>query len=153
MGHAEEIRAQDEIDRRFPLGTGHINTSPETLEQRRTREFNADVLTTALEGGIGYWSQASEIQRDADLRVLSVKLQPECDPDDFEPRTVTPADVDRGIGLILAGTVKVRGDILESVRADVRELIEGEEIPGGNIDADGADVIVQAAMFGEIVFG
>lgn len=37
-------------------------------------QFLGDVLTTALEGGIGYWSLAADIVRDEDLTVRSVKL-------------------------------------------------------------------------------
>lgn len=37
-------------------------------------QFLGDVLTTALEGGIGYWSRAYEINRTPDLTVYSITI-------------------------------------------------------------------------------
>lgn len=108
-------------------------------------QFLADVLTTAVEGGTGYWAAiggykfepASEAQA-----FFHIEDEP-----DRQPEFVGLDAIAKGIGRVLDPEFKVRADIREQVALGSRENDAGE------IDADGADVIVQAAIFGEIVYG
>lgn len=104
------------------------------------------ILTTALEGGIGYWSEADKIVRDDDLSVISVNLHgTEETAEDFYPRHVKATMLQQAIDHIVADreNVNLRSDI-------VRAICSGDP---GNIDADGADAIVQFLLFGELVYG
>lgn len=104
-----------------------------------------EILTTALEGGIGYWSVASEIERDEQLNVISVKLEPTEDPDIiFNADTIHAPRLQSAINRITTGDyANLRSDIIAAVRS-------GDT---GEIDADVADCIVQLAMFGSVMYG
>lgn len=116
-----------------------------------------DVLCTAFEGGIDYWIEglsARRERRDNDFSGFA-----------YVGGTITPADEDRGpmeitIDLVAAGIAK----ILEKGCAEKEVLILGPKRYGyllgsvvdddaSMIDADIADVIVQVALFGEVVYG
>lgn len=128
-----------------------------------TDEIAGDILTTAVEGGTGYWAQVDKIKRTEDLTVTSVcfhEMSEDPDSPDVygdnwngfylkEGVTVTLEDVKRAIRK-LAGTepVKYAGP---TIRSECRGLIfDPEEV---DYDADTADVIVQVAIFGEVVYG
>jgi hypothetical protein len=104
-----------------------------------------DILTTAVEGGIGYWSTIADYTRAEDLGWTSVLLEPndEC-KDDFLPRWILIGDVQDAIDKIVRDrdTINIRKDIVQAV-------CSGD---AGNIDSEGADVIVQIAMFGELKY-
>jgi hypothetical protein len=125
-------------------------------------EFLGDILTTAVEGGTGYWAQVSQYQwvdSDGSVRVHS------------GPRTGEGARavlhrlnddesgyVDEGlvidIDVIAAGLAKIAApgfSINEKLRQEIAYANRHND--AGEIDADHADVIVQAALFGEIVYG
>lgn len=115
-----------------------------------------DVLTTALEGGIGYWSEADLINRDPDLTVLSVRLHDadagEGDEPEFPPTVVTRQMV-KDAWLKVAEAVAA-GD--PPFGADyVQQMHDNTVDPGdaGGVDAGVADCIVQIAIMGKVVFG
>lgn len=127
-----------------------------------TDELLSDILTTAVEGGIGYWSAVTDCERvkggERDLCWLSVTLVPYGEDEwgvfegekDTAPITVTLADVARGIECVLIDPkCRTNGAIRAAIMADLGVPIEDT----GNIDAEAADCIIQAACFGEIVFG
>lgn len=110
-------------------------------------QFLKDVLTTAVEGGIDYWAACSNLTRSEDLSVVQVELTPAEEPDEFEKATVTIDTVALGIQRVLSygfnvspGNVK---HIMEAIHTD----------DAGCIDAMDADVIIQAGVLGEIVYG
>jgi hypothetical protein len=112
-------------------------------------EFILDVLVTACEGGITYWvEKARNIERGGrdGLDYLSLEVSP-VETDTPEWRLISATTVLQGLTRILTGEVKVREDIAASVRNAVFNDDAGE------IDSDGADVIVQAGLFNEIVYG
>lgn len=113
-----------------------------------TDEFLHDIMTTALESGIGYWAAAQDVRRTADLSVTSFMLREE-DPDApsgyADPLLVDAGAITTGIQRLVSGQIGV-GQIEELMRA-VRES------DAGNIDAELADCIVQAAMLNEIRYG
>jgi len=128
-----------------------------SIERER---FLADILTTAVEGGINYWSAVSDYQwfsetlgasrpgisRMSDTRVRVHEMN---DDGDYasEGVLVTLGTIARGVNLILRGEVPIRQDMVSDIREGSREN------DAGYIDADGADCIVQAAILGELRYG
>lgn len=119
-------------------------------------DFLANVLVTAVEGGVGYWSYARRYEWEEDdqdnLTSASVELAVIGDADDAreDGRKITwmPVDLDtiaRGVRRILAkGFSSVR---FESI------TFGSKENDAGAIDSDDADLIVQVGLFGEAVYG
>ena len=105
------------------------NRSPERLE------FLADILSTAVEGGVNYWCEVSGYRWDdaGTARALLTRRG-------GDRHELTPDVIARGLGRVLA----------EEGFADIREANRDND--AGMIDAEGADVIVQAALFGEVVY-
>lgn len=125
-------------------------------------EFLEGVVTTAVEGGTGYWAQVSQYQyvgSDGEVVVYTgeqvgegtraVLHELKADESGYEAEGLTlDADaVAKGIGKITRGEV--------GVRADLKALIAqaSRESDAGDIDAEGADVIAQAALLGEVRYG
>jgi hypothetical protein len=118
-------------------------------------QFLKDVLITAVEGGINYWSAVSEY--DPDNGTVRVH---EYHPDTGETENgyakegvlVTLDTIAKGIGVIERDSVRFRfahvggywGEFWKANRTN------GEN---GDYDAGIADCIVQAALFGEVVYG
>jgi hypothetical protein len=128
----------------------------------------SDILTTAVEGGIAYWAndraddgslQVERIDRDADLNVERIVFNVPAAEDvagqdvrwrhGYETATVDTFMVEATIRRLATGEVKVRKDI----RAIAARLLAGDRDAVGDADAEVADVIVQVALFGEVVYG
>lgn len=117
-------------------------------------EFLRDVLCTALEGGIGYWSQVSDIHRVGDY------------PDgkwSYDWCLVHPLDEDeegydkKGVVLnldkIIAGIGIVLSDRLQwpyLYRMVGRAVADND---AGVLDAGDADSIVQLGLWGQVIYG
>lgn len=124
-------------------------------------EFLGDIITTAVEGGTGYWAQVSQYQYALDGRIRACVGERVGD----EPRAVLHQLAEDESGYVEAGQIVTldviaRGlSLLASgevgVRSDLKALIgqASHENDAGMIDADAADVIVQAGLLGEIVYG
>jgi hypothetical protein len=130
-------------------------------------QFLADIIIGAVEGGTGYWAVCLWYRHDDEGETAAV-LGEETElieyADQFlatygrkvkigelieagKAAKVTVETVAKGLGRIKRGEVGVRSDILEAIK-------QGDaENDGCYIDADGADVIVQAGLFGEVVYG
>lgn len=138
-------------------------------------QFYSDIIVTAAEGGCYYWADFKEYNRPdmtghfqccdapADMGHMfgcpeksekinhnnaanvSVKVRDMGDPD--EPWTLIDNDaIGRALSMLKDGKVQTsRG---QKFWAEVYRTMEGADI-----DADDADVIVQVACYGEIVFG
>lgn len=109
------------------------------VEQVLSETFIDDVVTTAVEGGINYW--ATEIHRVDDVISFAV----DDTPGDGR-KTVTHRMVAEAIQNILSEDMA--GSYLTE---QVREAVLTHD--AGHIDAEGADVIVQVAALGEVVYG
>lgn len=116
----------------------------------------ADIMCTALEGGIGYWCAADRIVRtdgnEGDWRYVSfVAYDTENQDDDeeaaFKPATVDYSTIRLGLQRILSGEVPIRADLA----AQCLTITRGED--EADIDAEAADCIVQAGLLGELMFG
>jgi hypothetical protein len=112
-----------------------------------------DVLTTALEGGIGYWSVADCIVRAEDLTITRCNLAESEEfndsPSSTTWHTMLATDVRRGIEAI--GRLIGEGEIhrLSEIGKGF-EMCLGDEDGFSAADATLADAIVQAALFNEI---
>lgn len=114
-------------------------------------EFLSDVLITAVESGydsLFYWDgvRMMTVDRNDDLSINEIDFFA-CDGDGERQRfNLTHEDVGNAIQAILDGSVKL-GYPLEYIQRAVREH------DAGDIDATAADCIIQAACFGEVVYG
>jgi hypothetical protein len=144
-------------------------------------EFLAGIVTTALEGGIGYWSAAEGYRWFApDLAGGTAEpgpggtanawavIVPEegCDgdhwptlPDGSRGFRVDLDAVELGLRRIAAGGVRGLSDTGSTRRlVMVCDRFDGRDVDGaqywtGDLDSDAADVIVQVAVFGEVIYG
>lgn len=111
-------------------------------------DFTTCVLTVAAEGGIGYWATYNTV-RNEDAWVLALDNVWDAEEETLLAEEVTITTIWETLQDIAAGKYddKVASRILDDIRADLkdRECCQ--------IDAEGADVIVQLAIFGELVYG
>jgi hypothetical protein len=130
-----------------------------TRSAERT-EFLSGVLSTALEGGIGYWSVASQIKREGDYPhgdwEYRAATLTECGDDDdwcsqkdekCQGHLVDLDGVARGIAALLSSKREYRYRHHKLLAEANRENDAGE------IDSDIADDIVQWAALGNLVYG
>jgi hypothetical protein len=129
--------------------------------EERTR-FLGDIITGAVEGGTGYWAKVSQYQwqdSDGSIRVVvgqrvgdgpRAALHPLTDEQTFSPDAVV-VDVET----VATGLNRILVEPTCRLRADLRRTISeaSRENDGGLIDAEGADVIVQAGLFGQVIYG
>lgn len=108
-------------------------------------QFLADVIVSAVEGGTGYWAAAGGYKHDEPAQT-QVWLHLEDDPD-RKPEFVGIEAIALGIGRIKRDDFQINGELKKLI------VEASAENDGALIDADAADVIVQAAIFGEIVYG
>lgn len=122
---------------------------PETKIKTDREEFLDDIIITAIEGGIGYWSVCHSYKWENQPEVTAV-IQ-EFDEWDNEPIgdkiTVNRDLIRKGLKEIIAGE--------SNCHPNGVKVIAGATATndGGEIDADLADVIVQVGCFGNIVYG
>jgi hypothetical protein len=136
-----------------------------SVEVELPPQFLADVLTTAVEGGINYWCVADSVDRARtgdltgldDLSVVRVVR-----PVDREDAANGASIVNRwgdfdldtvhlGIDRIVAGRIEIAPSIRAAVVTAVLGYGDGPD--AGDIDADLADVIVQAGALNGVVYG
>jgi hypothetical protein len=108
--------------------------------------ISAEVLTTAIEGGIGYWAQVRNVKRDASLSVLSFDVR-DGEDEDAEFVSVTEAQVNDAARELLS--IGYGGDY----QISAYESILAGDFEDVDFDADTADAIVQQIAFGKQVFG
>jgi hypothetical protein len=129
-----------------------------------TPEHAADIMTTAIEGGITYWCASASYTDD---ELLSQVIE---SSDSSYPAYAIPEYWITGGMLLEEGTVG--GMLLEEGedhtqhRINLHKLnnaLHNEALPldvamrilnnDGSADAEDADLIVQVAIFGEVVYG
>lgn len=138
--------------------TNLTRTRRVSVEVELSPQFLADVLTTAVEGGITYWATLAQVYRAKDgdplplddLSVYGVDVHEEDDGGHVH-RAVTLDTVHTGIHRIVSGSVEIAPSLRHVIAGAVLGYGEGPD--AGDIDADAADVIVQAGLFGEVVYG
>lgn len=130
-----------------------LEVSDETISNIMITAFDANY------GGSWYWAVPDWIEtptasctyiRTAGDNWTHVYAQvnpdePIGDVEQDKPFVVTRTVVERGIQLILTGKVGIRSDLLAQVQTLFLDDVD--------IDADAADCIIQAGVFGELVYG
>lgn len=106
-------------------------------------EITKGVLTTAVESGWGDWFSYKATRDPVDSWVLAAGV---LDVEEGTLHTVVMDDIWAAMQKALDPTVKLNTEIRRDVLACV---LEGDSAP---LDAEGADVIIQLAVFGEIVY-
>jgi hypothetical protein len=124
-----------------------------------------DILIIAVEGGSNYWLAYHSIKRYTEeginyLDVLEIRkpfdketgewFDASCFSEGFKatPHHITPETVKRGIKRLFSpGVLPKRGDIRNAVLQAVSDPSDLD------VYADGADVILQLGLFGNLVFG
>ena len=106
------------------------------------KEFLSDVMVTAIEGGINYWVERFLSCTRENGFITGVAFH-----SDGRLYTVFGRDIERAITEVKNTTFKVRQDIREAV------ILADAQNDASDVDAEVADVLVQAAVFGEIVYG
>lgn len=107
-------------------------------------QFLADVLITAVEGGVNYWAHTSEYRWLGGPKRTRVVL---CDMEgDEKEHFVTIETIAEGLATIRKGS-----GLNKSIMAAI--LLGDTNNDGGEIDSDAADCIVQAGIFGEVIYG
>ena len=120
--------------------------------------FLAEVMVTAFEGGCTYWARGRNVKHqsyqgcDIDLYgSYEIRWQDEEPYPKGDARNgwhlIDPDAIERGIAKCLEPGFKLNSQITGWIASGSRDN------DAGNIDADAADCIVQAACFGEVVFG
>jgi hypothetical protein len=104
------------------------------------KEFCGDILTTAVEGGSNYWAHF-------DVGSDSVDVFEE-DDDDYVKHSVSHEDIHKAILAIVSGS----GQMHQSYRAQIAADWSTKEC-GMETDAGHADIILQIAVLGEVVYG
>jgi len=96
-----------------------------------------DLLTEALDGGsIDYWSETISSLRDSHNKVFEWVIVDE----DENKHTLSSSSIERGIKRMFKSDFKIDNDILRRVIAK-------------EFDDECYDSIIQAALFGEIIYG
>lgn len=108
-----------------------------------------DILTTAVEGGIGYFAAITDSKRTPELDWVEVTVEDDEDPDDpaFEPVTVKATQMEKAARQMVQDDYNLNGEM----KANIREMLRDRD--AGCIDSYEAQAIFQQAAFGQQVFG
>lgn len=121
-----------------------------TIEHEVSDEFLADILITAVEGGINYWAQVESYTHSRGPEYTRAMLTPA----DGEAGGWPAKHVVLDTTVVLTGLQRVLGHKVGCGEEVMNWIVSGSlNDDAGEIDADAADVIVQAGIFGELVYG
>lgn len=125
-------------------------------------EYLFDIFTTALEGGVDYWSECEEYEwrrADGSDDLIGFHASIRADRDEWL-HEVDRLAIRRGLKLICEATAPFYdpngagtqcADVPFLDEADARAIQEAtNDLDAGDIDAHLADVIVQVGLFGEV---
>lgn len=129
------------------MGVTAMHTVTLTVSDQLLR----DTLTIAIEGGVNYWAKGRRFERLPNLEYVSCEIAELAD-EGSEPvkpgyHRVGPEALTRGFQLALTPGIQLNS----AIRAAIASAVAEDD--GGQIDASAADVIVQLAIFGDIVYG
>lgn len=132
-----------------------------SIKRELDAQFVSDVLVTAFDGSVGgcwYWAdvphdawlyvEKSPVDMIEDLwtRVIIKEQEPD-EESRGQEYTVDAKTIEGGIQAILDGSVEISIDLMAMLMTGVLHDDTGE------IDAEVADCIVQAGLFGEVRYG
>jgi hypothetical protein len=113
-----------------------------------------DIFTTALEGGIGYWSACSVYRWSVDGTLDGAARDFIAVVQDAEDEDGTEYVIDRAViakGLDRAYTRRAKGH--SDYHAQALKALHFGRYDEADYDADTADLIVQFGLFDEVVYG
>ena len=126
-----------------------------TRSPERT-QFLVDVLTTAIEGGIGYWAEVTHFEDQTGTEPEGEYLGPfqhaDCyaatvrDYETGDEHSVTLDTIARGANRLAATSID--NDLVNDFRDANRT--NGDR---GDIDATNADMALQMGIFGDVIYG
>ena len=113
-------------------------------------DFLALVLVCAVEGGINYWAVHRKYRwhaaEDGNFTEASVEVSDaEGEGDQNDWKAVTLDTIESGIAKVKE--IGIRRDLMEAL------LMGDRESDAGYIDSEVADCIVQAGLFGRVIYG
>jgi hypothetical protein len=118
---------------------------PITVQVTPSLQLLSDVVTTAVEGGINYWSQMIKYKWEG-LDFPEAVLLDVADPDGVE-HTITPEVVRKGLQLaITPGVCHPQSNTFTSVMSALTQN------DAGSIDSDAADNVIQLGLFSKIMY-
>lgn len=115
-------------------------------------QFLADILTTAVEGGINYWAEVSDYTWDFDNPGVAFVRVYCIEDDDLTPPEGVPVDIEKiakAIARILDPQIPT--DLSATNVKMIRDA--SKENDAGDVDADLADCIMQVAVLGDVIYG
>lgn len=113
-----------------------------------TEQLLADIISTAVEGGINYWADVLSYNPSKAVARIKPEVAP-ADEDEDKVYDLNYRVISHGLHLILTNSADVGFDLRKGV---LHEVLNPDE-SGVFIDAEVADLIVQLALFGEVVYG
>lgn len=131
-----------------------------TLISKITDEDLFNIFVGALEGGIGYWSAASEYHWQAefadgkreDLRGFFAVIEFRDENNKLRVRKITRATILKGLRLLATGGCDWGGREMNP-KMVAKFALAVLDLDAANLDAGDYDNIVQAGLFGDIIFG
>lgn len=149
-GRTLTIEEWDEAEKGYNevYQAANIKTGIERTPERTC--FLADVVVTAVEGGIGYWCEHRNYQwtqdgETRDMTSASVEVREYQDGGRWRP--VTLETIEDGITKIREASFTINPEVLSFI------LVGDRNNDAGEIDSTAADCIIQAALLGELVYG
>jgi hypothetical protein len=111
-------------------------------------QFLNDLVVTALEGGSNYWAEFKGVTLEENGYVLPFHVRPQGDDGVGEWVLVTQEKLHDAVCRVLDGRAAPVG-------RDIRAQFVGypHDLDSTNMDAEGADVVLQVLTMGAIVFG
>ena len=109
------------------------------------QQLLADILITAAEGGINYWAHVSNYRWNQGPAQTGFTARDR--EDTAAAFNVTIETAELGIERIVTGECQVNTRITDSVK-----FLNTHNEPDSEFDAQVADAIIQAALFGELVY-
>jgi hypothetical protein len=116
-------------------------------------EVITDVVLDMLHPAIQYWAAEWEVNEEE--RYVRVRVRDDDDKTVFNPRVVQYADIAKAM-VDLAFSPEdfgVARYYREQLFKFFGELDANEEFPGGDIDVEIADIIIQVAVLGKVIYG
>ena len=116
-----------------------------SIEVVVTEQDIDDIMATALEGGINYWCRKVEVDGEYLGTYASDQIS--------QNGVLKLYDADDDASYVLTLELLLKGIDLAITEGYATDWFEGNHIDTCNIDAEAADVIIQFALFGDVIYG
>ena len=123
------------------------------MSRELSRAFLDSIIITAVEGGIDYWATVSKYKwhdENEDDTFVDECVVADCEAPEVKYKVDAEA-IAGGIQLILDGGQHFRSTGMKALATAIMQAISEGDI--GNLDAGDCDCILQAAIFGQVIFG